>query len=93
MDTLDQETRASLMQMSPEQMEKTVLEMMGALGDNTGYNTVQDMENPMPSDEELAETLQIGEQGMAQLMQPQTNVGRNAADKMAELQDIGGLQS
>ncbi len=93
MDTLDQETRASLMQMSPEQMEKTVLEMMGALGDNTGYNTVQDMENPMPTDEELAKTLQMGEQGMIPLMQPQTTVGRNAADKMEELKAIGGLQS
>ena len=93
MDTLDPETRANLMQLNPEQMEKTVLEMMGALGDNTGYNEVQDMENPMPTDEELAQTLQMGEGGMAQLMQPQTSVGRNASDKMEELQAIGGLQS
>ena len=93
MDTLDPETRANLMQLNPEQMEKTVLEMMGALGDNTGYNEVQDMENPMPTDEELAQTLQMGEGGMAQLMQPQTSVGRNAADKMEELRQIGGLQS
>jgi hypothetical protein len=27
------------------------------------------------------------------LMEEQTNVGRNAVDKMGELQDIGGLQS
>lgn len=93
MDTLDPETRASLTQLNPEQMEKTVLEMMGALGDDTGYNTMQDMENPMPTDEELAETLQMGETGMQQLMQPQTTVGRNAVDKMGELQEIGGLQS
>jgi hypothetical protein len=26
-------------------------------------------------------------------MQPQTEVGRNAVEKMQELQDIGGLQS
>ena len=93
MDTLDPETRSNLTQLNPEQMEKTVLEMMGALGDETGYNEMQDMENPMPTDEDLAQTLQMGEGGMAQLMQPQTSVGRNAADKMAELQEIGGLQS
>ena len=93
MDTLDPEMRASLTQLNPEQMEKTVLEMMGALGDNTGYNEVQDMENPMPTDEELAETLQMGENGMQELMQPQTKVGRNASEKMAELKEIGGLQS
>jgi hypothetical protein len=93
MDTLDPETRASLTQLNPEQMEKTVLEMMGALDDGTGYNEVEDMENPMPTDEELAETLQMGEGGAVPLMEEQTNVGRNAVDKMGELQDIGGLQS
>jgi hypothetical protein len=93
MDSLDPETRASLTQLNPEQMEKTVLEMMGALGDNTGYNEVQDMENPMPTDEELAETLQMGENGQIPMMQPETTVGRNAVDKMGELQEIGGLQS
>lgn len=93
MDTLDPETRASLTQLNPEQMEKTVLEMMGALQDNTGYNEVQDMENPMPTDEELAETLQMGENGQIPLMEGQTSVGRNATEKMEELEQIGGLQS
>ena len=92
MDTLDPNTRANLTQLSPEQMEKTVLEMMGAMGD-TGYNTVQDMENPMPTQEELASTLQMGEPGMEQLREPDTVVGRNAVDKMGELQEIGGNQS
>lgn len=92
MDTLPPEIRASLTQLAPEQMERRVLEMMGALGEE-GYNTVQDMENPLPTDEELAETLQMGETGMQQMLQPQTTVGRNAVDKMQELQDIGGLQS
>ena len=92
MDTLPPEIRASLTQLAPEQMERRVLEMMGALGEE-GYNTVQDMENPLPTDEELAETLQMGEAGMQQMLQPQTTVGRNAVDKMQELQDIGGLQS
>lgn len=93
MDTLDPETRASLTQLNPEQMEKTVLEMMGALQDNTGYNEVQDMENPMPTDEELAQTLQMGENGQIPLMEGQTSVGRNAVEKMEELEQIGGLQS
>ena len=93
MDTLPPEIRASLTQLAPEQMEMRVLEMMGALDDGTGYNTAQDMENPMPSNEELAQTLQMGEGGAIPLMQPQTDVGRNAVEKMAELQDIGGLQS
>ena len=93
MDTLNPETRASLTQLNPEQMEKTVLEMMGALQDNTGYNEVQDMENPMPTDEELAQTLQMGENGQIPLMEGQTSVGRNAVEKMEELEQIGGLQS
>lgn len=93
MDTLDPETRASLVQMTPEQMEKTVLEMMGALQDNTGYNEVQDMENPMPTDEELAQTLQMGENGQIPLMEGQTSVGRNAAEKMTELEQIGGART
>lgn len=93
MDTLDPETRASLTQLNPEQMEKTVLEMMGALQDNTGYNEVQDMENPMPTDEELAETLQMGENGQIPLMEGQTSVGRNATEKMEELEQIGGART
>lgn len=93
MDTLDPATRASLTQLNPEQMEKTVLEMMGALQDNTGYNEVEDMENPMPTDEELAQTLQMGETGQIPLMEGQTSVGRNAAEKMAELEKIGGART
>ena len=93
MDTLPQEMRASLTQLAPEQMEKQVLEMMGALQDNTGYNEVQDMENPMPTQEELAQTLQLGEPGMQQMVEPQVDVGRNASKKMEDLQMIGGLQS
>ena len=93
MDTLDPVTRSSLTQLTPEQMEKTVLEMMGALGNNTGYNEVQDMENPLPTQEELASTLQMGENGAQQMLEPQTNVGRNAVEKMAQLQEIGGNQS
>ena len=93
LDTLPPKMRASLTQLAPEQMEQRVLEMMGALDDGTGYNTVQDMENPLPTDEELAQTLQMGENGAIPMMQPQTDVGRNAVEKMAQLQDIGGLQS
>ena len=93
MDTLPPEIRSSLTQLAPEQMEKRVLEMMGALQDNTGYNEVQDMENPLPTNEDLAQTLQMGEGGAIPIMQPQTDVGRNAVDKMGELQQIGGLQS
>lgn len=92
MDTLSPEMRASLTQLNPEQMEKTVLEMMGALEGN-GYNTVEDMENPLPTDEELTQTLQMGETGQIPLMEDQTNIGRNAVDKMEELKEIGGLQS
>jgi hypothetical protein len=93
MDTLDPETRASLTQLNPEQMEKTVLEMMGALQDNTGYNEVEDMENPMPTNEELAQTLQMGENGQIPLMEGQTSVGRNAVEKMEELEQIGGART
>jgi len=93
MDTLPPEMRASLTQLAPEQMEKQVLEMMGALQDNTGYNTVQDMENPMPTQEELAQTLQLGEPGMQQMIEPSVNIDRNAPKKMEDLQMIGGLQS
>ena len=93
MDTLPPEVRASLTQLNPEQMEMRVLEMMGALDDGTGYNTVQDMENPLPTPDELAGTLQMGEPGAVPLMEGQTEVGRNAVDKMEELEDIGGLQS
>ena len=77
-DTLDPETRANLMQLNPDQMEQTVLQMMGALEGN-GSGQIGDMENP-PVD------------GNA-LLQPETVVGRNAVDKMTELEEIGGLQS
>lgn len=77
-DTLDPETRANLMQLNPDQMEQTVLEMMGALEGN-GSAQVGDMENP-PVD------------GNA-MIGPETVVGRNAVDKMTELEQIGGLQS
>lgn len=93
LDTLPPEMRASLTQLAPEQMEQRVLEMMGALDDGTGYNTVQDMENPLPTDEELAQTLQMGENGAIPMMQPQTDVGRNAVDKMQELEEIGGART
>ena len=92
LDTLPPEMRASLTQLNPEQMEKRILEMMGAL-DGEGYNTVEDAENPLPTDEELAQTLQMGENGAIPLQEPQTNIGRNAVDKMEELEEIGGLQS
>ena len=84
--------RASLVQLPPEQMEQQLLEMMGALGE-TGYNTMSDAENPMPTEEELATTLQEGENGQIPLREPETVVGRNAVDKMGELQEIGGNQS
>ena len=92
MDGLDPETRANLMQLNPEQMEKTLLEMMGAL-DGQGYNTLQDAENPLPTNEELAQTLQQGENGAIPLTEPQTNIGRNSVEKMDQLKEIGGLQS
>ena len=92
MDTLDQETRASLTQLPPDQMEKTVMQMMGALNGN-GANTVSDMENPIPTSEELAQTLQMGENGAIPLTEPQTEIGRNAVQKMEQLEEIGGLQS
>ena len=93
LDTLPPEMRTSLTQLAPDQMEKRLLEMMGALGTEEGYNEMQDAENPLPTDEELAETLQQGEAGAMPLMEEQTDVGRNAVDKMEELKDIGGLQS
>lgn len=92
LDTLPPEMRASLTQLAPEQMEQRLLEMMGALGEQ-GFNEMSDMENPMPTEEELAQTLQMGENGAQQLLEPQTNVGRNAVEKMAQLQEIGGNQS
>ena len=91
-DTLDPETRANLMQLNPDQMEQTVLQMMGALDDNRN-NQIQDMENPIPTEEDLATTLQMGENGASPLIQPQTDIGRNAVDKMQELEQIGGART
>lgn len=90
MDTLPPEIRASLTQLEPEQMEKQVLEMMGALQSNQGYNEVQDAENPMSLD--MQKTLQQSAPG-ADLIEPGVSVGRNASKKMEDLQMIGGLQS
>jgi len=93
LDTLPPELRASLTQLNPEQMEMRILEMMGALDDGTGYNEIQDAENPLPTDEELAQTLQRGENGAIPIMEGQTEVGRNAVDKMQELEQIGGART
>ena len=70
-------------------MEQRVLEMMGALGDQ-GMAQMSDMENPLPTPEELNGTLQSGEPGFMEMMQPQTDVGRDAVKKMQDLQQIGG---
>ena len=91
MDTLSQETRANLLQLSPEQMEQQVLEMMGAL-DGDGMEQISDMENPLPNEEELENTLQMGEQGNQRPLEPETTINRNQAQKMAELEQIGGRE-
>lgn len=92
MDTLPPEVRAQLLQLNPEQMEQRILEMMGAL-DGNGAAQMSDMENPVPTPEDLAGTLQRGDNGFMEMMQPQTEVGRDAVKKMADLEEIGGLQS
>ena len=89
MDTLPPEVRAQLLQLNPEQMEQRILEMMGAL-DGNGAAQMSDMENPVPTPEELQGTLQEGDPGFMEMMQPQTEVGRDAVKKMADLQEIGG---
>lgn len=82
-DTLPPEERANLMQLNPEQMEQTVLEMMGALDNGSaGMGQVQDME---------AST--IGDDGFQQLLQPEVEVGRNDVEAMNKVGQIGGLQS
>lgn len=82
-DTLPPEERANLMQLNPEQMEQTVLEMMGALDNGSqGMGQVQDME---------AATME--DPGYAELMTPQVEVGRNDVEAMNKLDQIGGLQS
>jgi len=82
-DTLPPEQRANLMQLNPEQMEQTVLEMMGALEDGTqGMGQVQDME-----------ATTMGEDGFQQLVQPEVAIGRNDVEAMNKVGQIGGLQS
>lgn len=89
MDTLPPEVRAQLLQLNPEQMEQRILEMMGAL-DGNGVAQMSDMENPVPTPEELQGTLQEGDPGFMEMMQPQTDVGRDAVKKMQDLEEIGG---
>ena len=82
-DTLPPEERANLMQLNPEQMEQTVLEMMGALDNGTqGMSQVQDME---ASD--------INDPGYQEIMAPQVTVGRNDVEALNKVAEIGGLQS
>ena len=89
MDTLPPEVRAQLLQLNPEQMEQRILEMMGAL-DGQGMAQMNDMENPLPTPEELQGTLQEGDPGFMEMMQPQTDVGRDSVKKMQDLEEIGG---
>lgn len=80
MDTLPPEIRASLVQMNPEQMEKRVLEMMGALDDGTqGMNQMNDLESQS----------QMGDPGYQKLMEAQTEVGRNDEAAMQKIEEIG----
>ena len=78
-DQLDPETRANLMQLNPEQMEQTVLEMMGAL-EGQGAGQINDMEAP------------VSNEGVP-LIEPQTNIDRNDIRGMEKVNEIGGLQS
>jgi hypothetical protein len=71
------------MQLNPEQMEQTVLEMMGALDNGTqGMGQVQDME-----------AATMGDDGFQQMVQPEVTVGRNDVEAMNKVEQIGGLQS
>ena len=89
-DGLPQEVRAQLMQMSPENMEQQVLQMMGALDNGTqGMGQVQDMEAPP----QLAPTGDMGQPGYQELMADQTEVGRNDDEALNKLSQIGGMQS
>ena len=82
-DTLPPEQRANLMQLNPEQMEQTVLEMMGALDNGSqGMGQVQDME-----------AATMGDDGFQQMIQPEVQVDRNDVEAMNKLEQIGGLQS
>ena len=82
-DTLPPEQRANLMQLNPEQMEQTVLEMMGALDNGSqGMGQVQDME-----------ATTMGDAGFQQMIQPEVEVGRNDVEALNKVAQIGGLQS
>ena len=82
-DTLPPEERANLMQLNPEQMEQTVLEMMGALDNGQqGMAQVQDME-----------ALTMDDNGFQQMIQPEVEVGRNDVEALNKVGQIGGLQS
>ena len=82
-DTLPPEQRANLMQLNPEQMEQTVLEMMGALDNGSqGMGQVQDME-----------AATMGDEGFQQMIQPEVEVGRNDVEALNKVSQIGGLQS
>lgn len=84
-DGLPQEVRANLMQLNPEQMEQQVLQMMGALDDGSqGMAQMGDMEAP----QEL-EPIQMGDPGYQKIMSDDTYVGKNDAQRMAQLEEIG----
>ena len=81
MDTLPQEMRASLVQLNPEQMEKRVLEMMGALDDGTqGMSKMNDLENQPTMDDP----------GFNKIMENQTYIGRNDDAAIAKVDEIEG---
>ena len=86
MDTLPQEIRASLTQMAPDQMEKRVLEMMGALQDNR-QGQMEDMEAApqLPP-------IDTNDPGYQDLMANQTQVERNDTEAINKVNEIGGLQ-
>ena len=87
MDTLPPEMRASLTQLAPEQMEKRVLEMMGALQDNR-EGQISDME----ASPQLP-PIDTNDPGYQDLMANQTEVERNDSEAMNKVNQIGGLQS
>lgn len=84
MDTLPPEERANILQLNPEQMEQTVLEMMGALDNGSlGMGKVQDME-----------AMNMNDPGYQEIMTPQTIVDRNDVEAMNKVAQVGGgLQS
>ena len=84
MDTLPPEEKANILQLNPEQMEQTVLEMMGALDNGSlGMGKVQDME-----------AMNMNDPGYQEIMTPQTIVDRNDVEAMNKVAQVGGgLQS